>query len=48
MPETDAERSAIREQLERILSSALFKNSKRYPICCGLSSSEHWKATPIL
>jgi len=31
MPETDAERSAIREQLERILSSALFKNSKRYP-----------------
>ena len=31
MPETEAERRAIREQLERILSSPLFKNSKRYP-----------------
>ena len=31
MPETEAERSAIREQLERILASPLFKNSKRYP-----------------
>ena len=31
VPETDAERAAIREQLERILSSPLFKNSKRYP-----------------
>jgi hypothetical protein len=31
LPETDAERNAIREQLERILSSPLFKNSKRYP-----------------
>ena len=31
MPDTDAERAAIREQLERILSSPLFKNSKRYP-----------------
>jgi len=31
IPETDAERSAIREQLDRILSSLLFKNSKRYP-----------------
>jgi hypothetical protein len=31
VPETDAERSAIREQLDRILSSSLFKNSKRYP-----------------
>lgn len=31
VPETDAERSAIREQLERILISPLFKNSKRYP-----------------
>ncbi len=30
-PETDGERAAIREQLERILSSPLFKNSKRYP-----------------
>jgi hypothetical protein len=30
-PETEAERKAIREQLERILSSPLFKNSKRYP-----------------
>jgi hypothetical protein len=31
VPETEAERKAIREQLERILSSPLFKNSKRYP-----------------
>lgn len=31
VPETEAERSAIREQLDRILSSPLFKNSKRYP-----------------
>ena len=31
LPETEAERAAIREQLDRILSSALFKNSKRYP-----------------
>jgi hypothetical protein len=31
IPETEAERKAIREQLERILSSPLFKNSKRYP-----------------
>jgi hypothetical protein len=31
LPETEAERSAIREQLDRILSSSLFKNSKRYP-----------------
>jgi hypothetical protein len=31
VPETEAERSAIREQLERILASSLFKNSKRYP-----------------
>jgi hypothetical protein len=32
IPETEAERSAIREQLERILASPLFKNSRRYPI----------------
>lgn len=31
MPKTEAERSAIHEQLERILASPLFKNSKRYP-----------------
>jgi hypothetical protein len=31
VPETDAERAAIREQLERILTSHLFRNSKRYP-----------------
>jgi hypothetical protein len=31
MPETEGERSAIRDQLERILASPLFKNSKRYP-----------------
>lgn len=31
IPETEAERSAIREQLQRILASPLFKNSKRYP-----------------
>lgn len=28
---TEAERSAIQEQLERILANPLFKNSKRYP-----------------
>jgi hypothetical protein len=31
IPESEAERAAIGEQLERILSSPLFKNSKRYP-----------------
>lgn len=31
VPETEAERKAIREQLDRILSSPLFRNSKRYP-----------------
>src|SRR5215469_10262302 len=31
IPETEAGRTAIREQLERILASSLFKNSKRYP-----------------
>jgi hypothetical protein len=31
VPEREAERRAIREQLERILASPLFKNSKRYP-----------------
>jgi len=31
MPESQAELHAIREQLERILASPLFKNSKRYP-----------------
>jgi hypothetical protein len=30
-PKSDAEREAIREQLGRILSSALFRNSKRFP-----------------
>mgnify|MGYP006878086879 FL=1 len=31
LPETDAERDAIRQELERILASELFANSKRYP-----------------
>ena len=31
MPETDVERKAVREQLDRVLASPLFKNSKRYP-----------------
>ena len=31
VPETEAEQSAIRDQLERILGSAFFRNSKRYP-----------------
>jgi hypothetical protein len=31
VPETEAEHSAVRDQLERILASPLFKNSKRYP-----------------
>ena len=31
VPESDAEREAIREQLGRILASALFRNSKRFP-----------------
>ena len=31
VPETEAEREAIREQLERILTSPLFRSSKRYP-----------------
>ncbi len=30
-PESDSDRAAIREQLERILASPLFRNSKRYP-----------------
>jgi hypothetical protein len=31
VPETEAEQNAIREQLERILASSPFRNSKRYP-----------------
>ena len=31
LPETDAERDAVREQLDRLLASHLFSNSKRYP-----------------
>lgn len=31
-PTTDADKEAIREQLGRILSSALFRNSKRFPL----------------
>ena len=31
LPKTEAERSAIHEQLERILANPFFKNSKRYP-----------------
>jgi hypothetical protein len=30
-PETEAERVAVREELERILSNPLFTNSRRYP-----------------
>ena len=30
-PETEAERSAVREELERVLAHALFANSRRYP-----------------
>lgn len=32
LPETDGDRDAIREQLERILANPLFKHSKRYPL----------------
>ena len=32
MPETEADREAIREQLERILADPLFTHSKRYPL----------------
>ncbi|MBZ5620109.1 MAG: hypothetical protein LAQ69_15495 [Acidobacteriia bacterium] len=32
VPETEAERDAIREQLERILANPLFTHSKRYPL----------------
>ncbi len=31
MPETEVERAAIREQMERILANPLFRQSKRYP-----------------
>jgi hypothetical protein len=31
VPESDAYRAAVRQQLERILASPLFRNSKRYP-----------------
>src|SRR5260370_25564243 len=31
MPETEGERNAIREQLERLLANPLFKHSRRYP-----------------
>lgn len=31
MPETEADRDIIREQLERLLASPLFKHSRRYP-----------------
>lgn len=30
-PESETDRAAVREQLERILASPLFRNSKRYP-----------------
>src|SRR5579885_3511336 len=30
-PETEAERRAIREQMERLLANPLFRNSRRYP-----------------
>ena len=45
VPESDAEREAIREQLGRILASALFRNSKRFPsllnytVDCALKGS---------
>ena len=31
IPESDAEREVIREQLGRVLASSLFRNSKRFP-----------------
>jgi len=31
MPETDAEKAAVRTQLERLLANSSFRNSKRYP-----------------
>lgn len=31
LPETEEDRVAVREQMERILTTPLFKNSKRYP-----------------
>src|SRR5258705_313324 len=31
VPETQAEREAFREQLERLLANPLFKHSRRYP-----------------
>ena len=34
-PSSDAERSAVREQLERILAHPIFRNSKRYPAFLG-------------
>ena len=31
LPNNEAERRTVREQLERVLASSLFANSKRYP-----------------
>jgi hypothetical protein len=31
LPETEGERAAVREQLERILASSCFRNSRKYP-----------------
>ena len=53
MPQTAADREAVREQLGRILSTALFRNSKRFPVFLqhtvehALTSSEPLKERTI-
>lgn len=48
-PESEAERNAIREQLERILASPLFKKSKRFPnlLRFVVERSLHGHAEPL-
>ena len=48
-PETEAERNAIREQLERILASPLFKKSRRFPnlLRFVVERSLHGHAEPL-
>ena len=53
VPQTAADREAVREQLGRILSTALFRNSKRFPVFLqhtvehALTSSEPLKERTI-